>query len=127
MTYLFAMHPNNRLRELRKRAGLTQVELADRAGISQAAISQVENDSRPLTVDWMRIFARILDCTVADLLGDADNPHRPNQEERELIEHFRAADLAQRAMIRRVAEPLQGYRQQDPEPADGRLRPRNAA
>lgn len=114
------MNPSNRLRELRKKAGLTQTELANLAGVSQAAISQVENDTRPLTVDWMRIFARILGCTVADLLGDDDNPHRPSDEERELLEHYRSADEAQREMIQRVAEPLQQFRHAEP-PSD-RLR-----
>ena len=112
MAYILAMHPSNRVRELRKAAGMSQAELARAAGISQPAISQVENDTRPMTVDWMRTFARIFDCTPADILGDRDNPHRLTPEEQVLLDSYRAAAGEQRAMIQRVAEPLQGYRAQ---------------
>ncbi len=120
MAYILAMHPVNRLRELRKTAGLTQVELAERAGVSQAAISQVENDTRPMTVDWMRTFARILDCTPADLLGEDDNPDRLSEDERRLLALYRDAEVGQREMIHRVAEPMTPF---TPEPSGGdRLR-----
>lgn len=119
------MNPSNRLRELRKKAGLTQTELANLAGVSQAAISQVENDTRPLTLDWMRTFARILDCTAADLLDDSDNPKRLSSEEDELIDHYRSADPAQREMVQRVAEPIGKFRHA--EPGNDRLRPRRVA
>lgn len=109
MAYLFAMHPTNRIRELRKTAGLTQAELAELAGISQPAISQVENDERPLTVDWMRTFARIFHCTVADLLGAQDNPDRLAPDEAELLAKYRAAADDQRALVHRVAEPLHPF------------------
>lgn len=103
------MHPSNRLRELRRKAGLTQMELAEKAGVSQAAISQVENDTRPLTVDWMRTFARIFGVTPADILGEVDNPHRLSAEEQALLDNFRTADPAQRQMVQRVAEPLPSF------------------
>jgi transcriptional regulator with XRE-family HTH domain len=109
MTYPLRMAPRNRLRELRKRAGLTQIELADRTGVSQSAISQIENDVLPMDTAWMRAFARELECNTADLLADEDNPDRLDEAERELINRFRAATLEQRALIARVAEPLQAF------------------
>lgn len=105
MQYLLRMNPNNRVRELRKKAGLSQNELATLAGISQPAISQIENDTRPLTIDWMRTLARILGCAAADLLSSDDNPDRLDAEERELVTKFRVADEAQREFVMRVAEP----------------------
>ena len=109
MKYVYLMHPGNRLRELRKRAHISQAELARLAGISQPAISQVENDERPLTVDWMRTFGRILNCAPADFLGDQDMPYRLSDDEKALIAQFREADHAQRKMIQRVAEPITQY------------------
>ena len=103
------MNPRNRLRFLRKRAGISQARLAQLSGISQPAISQLENDERPLTLDWMRVFARIFGVTVADLLDDEDNPHRLDPEELDLIENYRAADPGQRAMVKRVAEPIADF------------------
>lgn len=106
MKYILCMHPNNRVRELRRRAGMSQTDLARAAGISQPAISQIENDTRPLTIDWMRAIARILGCTPADLLSDSDNPDRLESQERELVQNFREADASQRELVRRVAEPV---------------------
>lgn len=103
------MRPRNRLRDLRKAAGLTQAELAAQTGVSQPAISQIENDVLAMDTAWMRAFARVLGCTPADLLPDEDNPDRLTDEERELIHSFRAASGEQRALIQRVAEPLAPY------------------
>lgn len=106
MAYPLAMHPRSRLRELRKRAGLTQAELAERTGVSQPAISQMENDATTMDTAWMRALARELNCTPADLLSDEDNPDRLSEQERELIHKFRKATGAQRELITRVADPL---------------------
>jgi transcriptional regulator with XRE-family HTH domain len=100
------MQPGNRLRDLRKRAGLTQSELADATGVSQPAISQIENGVLSMDIQWMRSFARILNCSAADLLDDDDNPDRLDDEERRLVARFRAADRAQRATLERVAEAV---------------------
>jgi hypothetical protein len=51
-------------------------------------------------------FARILNCSAADLLDDDDNPDRLDDEERRLVARFRAADRAQRATLERVAEAV---------------------
>jgi transcriptional regulator with XRE-family HTH domain len=110
MAYLLLMNPTNRIRELRKKAGLNQQQLANLTGVSQPAISQIENDERPLTVDWMRAFARAFDCAPADLLGVEDNPDRLLDEERELILRYRAADEGTRENIQRVTEALMPFR-----------------
>jgi transcriptional regulator with XRE-family HTH domain len=107
MSYVIAMFPGNRLRELRKAAGLSQTQLAEASGVSQPYISQMENaDGTTLDIARMRALARILQCTPADLLTEADNPDRLDDEERALIARFRASDATQRQMINRVAEPL---------------------
>jgi transcriptional regulator with XRE-family HTH domain len=96
------MRPGNRLRDLRKRAGLTQSELAEATGVSQPAISQIENGVLSMDIQWMRSFARVLGCTAADLLDDDDNPDRLDEEERKLVARFRAADAGQRQTLERV-------------------------
>lgn len=112
------MHPTNRVRELRKRAKMTQEDLGKAAGVSQEAISQIENDRRPLTIDWMRAFARIFGVSTAEILGDDDHPGRLSEEERTLLEHYRSANSAQRELVQRVAEPVATF---GPAPADHSL------
>lgn len=98
------MKPANRLRELRKRAQLTQAQLAEATGVSQSAISQIENDVIGMDTVWMRAFARALRCDPADLLSDADNPARLEAEERALVDAFRAATPEQREMLLRLTQ-----------------------
>lgn len=104
MAYVLLMRPANRLRELRKAARLTQKELGEKAGFAQETISHYENDRRPLQLDHMRAIAKALDCTVADILDEQDNPDRLSDEERAFLEMFRHADNAQRATAMHVAE-----------------------
>lgn len=49
--------------------GLTQVELAEKAGISHSAISQYESGSTWFGADTLIGLARALDCTPAEILG----------------------------------------------------------
>lgn len=125
MSYICAMFPDNRIRALRKKAGLTQAELGERVGLHQTQIGNLENGSRNLTLEWARRLAKALDARVIDLLDDNDNPDRLTDEERDLLSHYRAADPAQREMVQRVAEPLQSYSHGD-DPSD-RLLPRKVA
>lgn len=107
MSYrLLVMRPGNRLREMRKAAGVTQKALADATGVTQGAISNLENGTRPLTIEWMRAFARVLGCAAADLLDSGDNPDRLSDEERELVQRYRAASQQERQTLSRVAEAV---------------------
>ena len=107
------MYPTNRLRELRKQARLSQIQLANLSGLTQSAISQFENDKLPLSTDHMRIFARILRCTPADLLGDQDNPGRLTAEEMALILRYRAGTEAERGIFQRTAEAIVPFKGED--------------
>ena len=82
--------------------------------MSQEVISLYENDKRPMRLDDMRIFAKILKCSVADLLSDADNPERLTDEEREVLGAYRGVDDNAKDFIRTsaqaVADRAQGYR-----------------
>lgn len=99
---VFFMKPGNRLREMRKRAGLTQHQLAEKSGVSQPAISQMETGLGSMDVAWLRAFARILGCTPADLLDDDDNPDRLDAHERLLVTRYRKADATQRETLEKV-------------------------
>ena len=59
-----------RVARLRARRKLTQQELAERAGVSQAIISRLETDSRDnVTSDVLKGLAKVLGCTTDYLVG----------------------------------------------------------
>ena len=62
----------------RKARNMTQTELAERAGITQAVISRLEagqEDNAKLST--LRGIASALGCAVVDLLPDSDKRRRP--------------------------------------------------
>ncbi len=64
------------LRFVRKRAGLTQTQLAERSGIHQKEISQVELGKVNLTLGTMQRLAKVVDHEVTSLLGEAEPPSK---------------------------------------------------
>jgi transcriptional regulator with XRE-family HTH domain len=60
-----------RLKETRRRAALTQGELADKAGVSITTIVRIETgEITEPRVSTLRKLARALDVTPAELLGE---------------------------------------------------------
>lgn len=61
---------SQQIKKLRKARGLTQVELAERAGVTQVYISSLENGTRKNpSLDLLRKLAKALKTDVAELLG----------------------------------------------------------
>lgn len=106
MAYIYVMHPDNRIREMRKKAGVSQFEVARAIGMHQTHFGKLENGTRPLTLDWARRISKVLGCTVADLLSSADHPLRLEDDERRLIERYRAGSAAEKAMMQRVTDAI---------------------
>jgi len=62
---------HNNIRELREAAGMTQGELAGRAGVSRPYLSNVENGAAEPTVKKAAAIARALGVTVDELFPSA--------------------------------------------------------
>lgn len=54
----------NKLKEARKAAGLTQVELSRKTGLSQQDISSIERGDREPTASTLRKLADALGCKI---------------------------------------------------------------
>lgn len=67
-----------RVRTLRKRAGLTQVDLAARLDVTATCVSYWESHDRMVKVDDLPKLARGLDVTIADLLPSEFLAARPS-------------------------------------------------
>ena len=94
----------NRIRELRKLAGLSQQAVADRIHVSKVTVSDLELGKMQLTHDYMRRIAAALDVAPADLLPYSDNPVALTAEERQLIQRMRSAGAEQRDQVHRLAD-----------------------
>lgn len=93
VTYSHAM--KLRIKELRQAAGLTVEALADRAGMSKSYLSEIENGVKQANARVLELLARALNCTVVDLIDQADTDPA-------ILDHLRRlADLspAQRQSI----------------------------
>lgn len=63
---------SNELRLLRQKAGLTLDELAAITNIHKSTLSRIETEIRPLRIAELPIFAKALNCSIYDLLGEND-------------------------------------------------------
>ena len=68
-----ATHGNDLVREARKRAGLTQRELAEKAGTTQSSIARLESGrTRPAFDDVLRLV-RLCGMDLDIMLGERDD------------------------------------------------------
>ncbi|MTI67440.1 MAG: helix-turn-helix transcriptional regulator [Firmicutes bacterium] len=63
----------NKIFELRKKLGLSQKQLADKIGITEASLSRYENDLREPKAEIILRLAECLNCTTDYLLGRTNN------------------------------------------------------
>lgn len=61
-----------RVRELRQKRGLTQVDLGERLDIPQSRVSEIEKGSRVPNLETILRLARALDCKVSVLMAVFD-------------------------------------------------------
>lgn len=77
-----------KLREFRKRRGLTQEQLAEKTGVTFQQIQQYENGTTRLNTDKLQTIANALSVHVAAFFGEVEGPL--SEEEMKLINGFRA-------------------------------------
>jgi transcriptional regulator with XRE-family HTH domain len=92
-----------RVREERRRRGLTLERLAAASGVSRSMLSEVERDSRMPTVAVLDRIATGLGSSIARLLGD-ERPHRTTVTVLRHEEQHVARDAA--GWERRVLSPV---------------------
>lgn len=89
----------NYLRAWREKAGMTQDELAEKAGTTKAVISLLENEKRPLSSKWLRLFADVLGTTPGRIL-DVD-PNEVSAEILDIWDHIATNDRPRAVRILR--------------------------
>lgn len=67
----------DRVRELRRARGWSQIDLAQESGVSQSALSRIERgESQGSYTATYRALAKALGCSEAYLAGESDDPTR---------------------------------------------------
>lgn len=65
-----------RLKYMRKKASLTQKEIASKLNIQRVTYSHYETGRSQPSIDTLILLANIFDCSIDYLVGISDNPKR---------------------------------------------------
>lgn len=90
------MEFSERLKDLRKQAGLTQVDVAKKLGISQPAYASWERGAKKPTQDNLVKIAQILNVSVDYLVGNSDKENTNKElEDIELLFRMNSKGLTE--------------------------------
>lgn len=79
----------NRIKELRKLKHITQNEIAEKLGVSQAQVARLEVGVNDMSTEQMRKIASILGVKTYELLPLEEQPETLTDEEQEILRIFR--------------------------------------
>ena len=103
------MTKGHRIKTLRDNAGYSQVELADKIGVSKQTLYKYENDIiTNIPSDKIELIAEYTHSTPAYIMGwnypdaTASELILTDPEEKEIIYRYRAADDLDRAIVKRT-------------------------
>ncbi|MBQ1215215.1 MAG: helix-turn-helix transcriptional regulator [Firmicutes bacterium] len=85
------MEIGERLKELRKKRGMSQVELSKVSGVSQQAISNTETGRNDPSAETIRMLSSALGVSTSELLGEDFilEEHKLTPREYKMISEFR--------------------------------------
>ncbi|HEM3629975.1 TPA: helix-turn-helix transcriptional regulator, partial [Streptococcus suis] len=74
---------SERLKQLRKEAGLTQKQVAEKLSMSQPQYNRTENGGRKPSDETLKLFSNFFDVSTDYLLGKSDirNPYEKSELE----------------------------------------------
>lgn len=97
----------NNIKELRKKKGLTQQQLAAKLGMSQVHLGRLETNARSMDLEQVEKIAAALGVKPFDVLPTEWMPEEITPEEREILR-----------MIRKTAAPQSSNNSHNPAQAD---------
>lgn len=102
------MNVGYRLRQRRRELGLSQKELAQRLGVTPAAVSNYESGQNAMREDILVKLFTVLDVEPNYLYQDAyrSSGFPLSEEEKELVRQYRALSAAGRQALQAVAGAL---------------------
>ena len=73
--------PDSRLKQLRKKKGLTQIAMRMHTGIDQSELSKMERGERLPTLDQAILLSRFFETSIDYLCEETDEPKRYPKKE----------------------------------------------
>lgn len=93
--------------KLREHRGLNQKELAESLGMNRSVLNRIENGTRPVRDDELKLFADYFNVSADYLLGrDAINAPALSDEQATLLKGFDALNSAGRKLLVGVLNSL---------------------
>ena len=108
----------NNMKELRKKRGLNQQQLAEKLGISQVHLGRLETNARSMDLEQVEKIAAALEVKPFDILPTEWQPEEISPEEREILRMIRKTAAPQTADNRDISptENSTADTQQSPQP-----------
>ncbi|MBQ8465315.1 MAG: helix-turn-helix transcriptional regulator [Alphaproteobacteria bacterium] len=95
----------NNIRKLRKVAGLTQEQLAEKIGISQVHLGRLENNARSMDLEQVESIAAALGVKPIDILPPSWQEEQITPEEREILRMIRKSTAPQSVDNNNISTP----------------------
>ncbi len=67
-----------RYKEVLKKYGVSQVELADRLGINRVSVSRLLNEKNDMRASTLTKIAKAIGCSVGELFDEPEDANSPN-------------------------------------------------
>lgn len=103
-----------RITEARESQGLSQAELAEKAGVTPAAISQIEKGHRVPTIPVLRRIVSVLGVTIDYLTGKTDQPELEDmlqyEDAKTFFRGFQSLDPDDQKTVSKLVEFLRSKR-----------------
>lgn len=102
------MNPVGRIVKSKREAiGISQNQLAKKAGISQASLNALESKTNNPSVETVFLLAAALDCTVSELLGEQrEDVVLLSARQRALLEIFAQLNDSGKQLLLQQAESI---------------------
>lgn len=104
----------------RRRAGLIQTELADKAGVTHSTVFMTESGKQNITLKTLRDLANALGVRVRDLMPGEDTPETVTPESLKQVADTLLTTLGRATLLVQQAEGLTRLLSAAPPPDQGR-------
>lgn len=78
-----------KIKEYRKKAGMTQEDLGNLTGLTQGQIARIESGKTDIGINQLNLFAKVFNVSFSELLPDEIAPEPITPEERVILDMIR--------------------------------------